>query len=144
MFVVYSFNSNLFIKGDAMKSIFLLSIFLLSIFAVDNSYAKDITEGLEEGDEVVLIFSTSWCGPCRLLKARLSEETELVEVVQGRFGNRLYILDAEAQQYVGLASRLRIRSYPTVLRLVYRNSKLVVVRRFMGMNLTARWLNTDL
>lgn len=67
-----------------------------------SKFAEIISNG-----KVCVIFSASWCGPCKSLKLKLDDVAAEVKDVA------FYIFDVD--QNTELASKLSVRSIPTVL-----------------------------
>ncbi len=58
-------------------------------------------------DIVIVQFSASWCGPCKIL-------SKTIEANEDKFNHPIYKMDIDEAQ--ALSSALGIRSVPTVIR----------------------------
>lgn len=130
-------------EGILVKKFFYLITLLLALTLPSEVYSQDFTENLEKDDEIILVFSASWCGPCKILKRRLTTEKALIEIIEEKYDGHLYILDAESEEYSSLARRFRVRSYPTIIHAIYESENLIVKRRWVGSNLSYEWLENN-
>lgn len=73
---------------------------------IKNGDASRFEEIIKNG-KVCTIFSATWCGPCKSLKLKLDDV--VAEVTDVEF----YVFDVD--QSASLASKLSVRSIPTVL-----------------------------
>ncbi len=67
----------------------------------------------KEGKPVFLDISASWCGPCKMLKARTFPNEEV-----GKFYNANFInvaVDGEKGEGIELARKYKIRGYPSLI-----------------------------
>ena len=77
---------------------------------------------LSETQNVILLFSADWCGPCKVLKGKLKDEIER-ELLQGV---TLKVVDCDT--HADFAKQHQIRSIPTML--FFRDGR--VAQRVMG------------
>jgi thiol:disulfide interchange protein len=67
----------------------------------------------QEGKPIFLDISASWCGPCKMLKARTFPNQEV-----GKFYNANFInvaVDGEKGEGIELAQKYKIRGYPSLI-----------------------------
>lgn len=67
----------------------------------------------KEGKPIFLDISASWCGPCKMLKAKTFPNEEV-----GKFYNANFInvaVDGEKGEGIKLASKYRIKGYPSLV-----------------------------
>ncbi|GET24374.1 thioredoxin family protein [Prolixibacter sp. NT017] len=67
----------------------------------------------KEGKPIFLDISASWCGPCKMLKARTFPSEEV-----GNFYNANFInvaVDGEKGEGIELARKFKIRGYPSLI-----------------------------
>jgi len=67
----------------------------------------------KEGKPIFLDISASWCGPCKMLKARTFPNEEV-----GKFYNANFInvaVDGEKGEGIELARKYRIQGYPSLI-----------------------------
>ncbi|MDB4583091.1 thioredoxin family protein [Draconibacterium sp.] len=76
----------------------------------------------KEGKPIFLDISASWCGPCKMLKARTFPNEEV-----GKFYNANFInvaVDGEKGEGIKLAGKYRIKGYPSLI-FIDRNGELI-------------------
>ena len=81
----------------------------------------------EEGKPIFLDIYASWCGPCKMLKARTFPNDEV-----GKFYNTNFInvaVDGEKGEGIELAQKYKIRGYPT---LIFLNSNGEIIAQTAG------------
>lgn len=72
--------------------------------------AEQLKQKIENGDKVVIDFSTNWCGPCKIMKPTFEKVSQ--QLKQENYGVELYTFDVEKHQ--DYAVSLGIRSVPTI------------------------------
>lgn len=86
-------------------------------FAFDFMKAQSIVEVLDrakaENKLVYLDISTSWCLPCKMMKADVYTHQETADFMNANFIS--YIVDAEKANGPDLATIFNIKAYPTLL-----------------------------
>jgi thiol:disulfide interchange protein len=105
-----------------MKKILVLFLFtLLSASAVfsqgitfehNATWAQIVAKAKKENKLIFLDAYTSWCGPCKLMQARVFPDETL-----GTFHNKNFVnakIDMETGEGPNLASQFRVRGYPTL------------------------------
>lgn len=118
-----------------MRKIALASILFLGSISV--SYAQGISfEHNKSWNDIVqkakaenkLIFMdayTVWCGPCKALQARVFPDKQLGEYFNSNFVNAK--VDMERGEGPALASKFKVRAYPTLF-FIDPNTQQVVVQ----------------
>ena len=78
----------------------------------------------KEGKPIFLDISASWCGPCKMLKARTFPNPEV-----GKFYNANFInvaVDGEKGEGVELARKYKIQGYPSLIY-IDKNGQLIAL-----------------
>jgi thioredoxin-related protein len=89
----------------------------------EGTWAEALQLAKQEGKPIFLDISASWCGPCKMLKARTFPNQEV-----GKFYNSNFInvaVDGEKGEGIELAQKYKIRGYPSLI-FVDSNGKLIV------------------
>jgi thioredoxin 1 len=114
-------------------------ITMKEIFGV-NELDEFIIENTNNKQNVILLyFGASWCGPCKMLKKRLSEsETKkmMPNLVVG-------YLDVDDETNSSLVQNYKIQSLPTQVFIKLNNKKVVPVGRIEGYDFTKLKLEYD-
>ncbi|HKL33784.1 MAG TPA: thioredoxin family protein [Tangfeifania sp.] len=79
----------------------------------EGSWEEALKKAEEEGKPVFLDISASWCGPCKMLKARTFPNDEVGEFYNANFVN--VMVDGEKGEGIELAKKYKIRGYPTLI-----------------------------
>ena len=79
----------------------------------EGSWEEALKKAEEEGKPVFLDISASWCGPCKMLKARTFPNDEVGEFYNANFVN--VMVDGEKGEGIELARKYNIRGYPTLI-----------------------------
>ncbi|MCS6789937.1 MAG: thioredoxin fold domain-containing protein [Bacteroidia bacterium] len=95
-----------------------------------------LEEARKTGRPFFTDFYTDWCGPCRLLESRTFSNPEVAEYVEKHF--LAYRLDAERGEGRELASKLKVRAYPTI---IFFNSQGVEIGKWVGFIDAPRFLS---
>ena len=69
---------------------------------------SNIDEVLAQNALVVVDFSATWCGPCRML-------APIVDELADEYAGRIFVAKADVEEAVESAERFGIRSVPTIL-----------------------------
>ena len=69
---------------------------------------SNFDELLANNSLVVVDFSATWCGPCRMV-------TPIIEELAGTYADRALIGKADIEEAVELTEKYGIRSVPTIL-----------------------------
>lgn len=104
-----------------MKYLLLLSLFSLTLSAQESTgivFAEKPFEELlaeaRESDKLIFIDAyTTWCGPCKMMTAKVFPDPAVGEVYNDRFINAKF--NMEEGEGVGLARRYAVMAYPTYL-----------------------------
>ena len=93
---------------------------------------EDIIKVLSEIDEkiILLIFSASWCGPCKRLKSKLKDSSDpKVELI-----NKLkyVIIDVDDEDNDKICSQFNVGSIPHQAFVTLENEKIIVKKYFKG------------
>lgn len=81
-------------------------------FEHDASWASIVAKAKKENKLIFLDAYTSWCGPCKLMQARVFPDQSL-----GTFHNDNFVnakIDMETGEGPQLAAQYRIKGYPTL------------------------------
>lgn len=90
-----------------MKSVFLaLILCLTSIKSV-------------QAEEILIIFSASWCQPCQVLKNDLKDK-EVQEILKKRYG-QIYIFNHGEDKYEEYANSYQVNTIPRIVRVKLGN-----------------------
>ena len=77
---------------------------------------SNFDELLANNSLVVVDFSATWCGPCRMV-------TPIIEELAGTYAGRTLIGKADIEEAVELTEKYGIRSVPTIL--FFKNGELL-------------------
>ncbi|MBN1987713.1 MAG: thioredoxin family protein [Prolixibacteraceae bacterium] len=77
------------------------------------SWAEALQRAKKEGKPIFLDISASWCGPCKLLKARTFPNADVGEFYNTNFIN--VAVDGEKGEGIELAQKYRIKGYPSLI-----------------------------
>ena len=69
---------------------------------------SNFDEVLAQNALVVVDFSATWCGPCRML-------APIVDELADEYAGRIFVAKADVEEAVESAERFGIRSVPTIL-----------------------------
>lgn len=69
---------------------------------------SNFDEVLAQNALVVVDFSATWCGPCRML-------APIVDELADEYAERIFVAKADVEEAVESAERFGIRSVPTIL-----------------------------
>ena len=69
---------------------------------------SNFDEVLAQNALVVVDFSATWCGPCRML-------APIVDELADEYAGRIFVAKADVEEAVESAERFGIRSLPTIL-----------------------------
>ncbi len=116
-----------------MKKIAFLA--LLGLLSFNFSYAQTgisfekgtwqqaIAKAQKENKLIFLDAYTSWCGPCKMLQAKVFPDAELGKYFNGNFVN--VKVDMEKGEGPELAAKYPIRGYPTLFFIDPKSGKVV-------------------
>ncbi len=96
---------------------FLFSFICLAGFSQGISFQEDswdkVVAKAKAQDKLIFMDAyTSWCGPCKLLQARVFPDAELGKYFNGNFISAKY--DMEKGEGPTLAAKFAVRAYPTL------------------------------
>ncbi|MBW6535828.1 MAG: thioredoxin family protein [Mariniphaga sp.] len=77
------------------------------------TWEEALQKAKTEGKPVFLDVYASWCGPCKLLKARTFPNEQVGEFYNANFIN--VAVDGEKGEGIELARNYKVRGYPTLL-----------------------------
>lgn len=99
----------------------------------ENKEPKQETPAYINGDKMIITFSATWCGPCRLLKQEF-EKPSLIQFMKDRIKKRLIIdIDNPASNYEKLwLDTIKPSTIPHTIFCVYEDGKWVVMKQFIG------------
>ncbi len=84
---------------------------------------SNFAELLASNQLMLVDFSATWCGPCRMM-------APIVERLAEKYEGRILIGKADVEEAVDLAERYGIRSIPTLL--FFKNGELLEEPKFVG------------
>ncbi|SEL10440.1 thioredoxin family protein [Parapedobacter koreensis] len=76
-------------------------------------WAAVAAEAKKSGQYIFVDAYTSWCGPCKLLKATTFKDKDAVAYFNSHFIN--YTADMEQGEGIGLAEKWNVTAYPALL-----------------------------
>ena len=105
-------------------TVLILGVFLSSMGTIETNdhtgvafekgnWESVLKKAQAEDKLVFLDVYASWCGPCKMLKAKTFPDSNVGEFFNQNFVN--YAVDAEKGEGVKLAKRYNVRGYPTLL-----------------------------
>jgi thioredoxin-related protein len=94
---------------------------------VDGSWVQILGEAQKQNKLIFIDIYTTWCGPCKMMSAKVFTEAKIAEKFNETFIN--YKIDAEKGEGIVLAKKYAITAYPTYL---FVNSDGELVYRAMG------------
>ena len=77
------------------------------------SWSEALKKAQQEKRPIFLDVYATWCGPCKLLKARTFPNNEVGEFYNANFIN--VAVDGEKGEGIELARKYKVRGYPTLL-----------------------------
>ena len=125
------------------KIVYLFSFLLLSSFVEDSkgikftegSWLQVLGEAKKQNKLIFIDIYTTWCGPCKMMSAKVFTDSKVGEKFNASFIN--YKIDAEKGEGIELAKTFAITAYPTYLfvnaggELVYRALGAMPAEKFL-------------
>lgn len=119
-----------------MKNLISLSLLLFIAFSAgaqgitfeSGSWKEVISKAKKEKKPIYLDVYTTWCGPCKMMAAKIFPEKEAGEKYNALFIN--YKIDAEKGEGIEIAKKYKVNGYPTNLYINPENEE--VIYRAMG------------
>ncbi|MEY2924201.1 MAG: hypothetical protein RLZZ337_749 [Bacteroidota bacterium] len=84
-----------------------------SIQFSSKSFDKVLDQASSSNKLVFIDVSTSWCGYCQKMNADTYTDAEVIRLVNTKFISKS--IDAEKGEGISIASKYKVRGYPTVL-----------------------------
>lgn len=126
------------------KLLYLLIILSFSSYAADDkgikfaegSWANILSEAKKQNKLIFIDIYTTWCGPCKIMSAKVFTDPTVGEKFNESFIN--YKIDAEKGEGIELAKNYAITAYPTYLfvngngELVYRALGAMPAEKFIA------------
>ncbi len=109
---------------------------------------KCATVKYTEGEEMVIQFSASWCGPCHSLKSTVDNSTLIQKHIKDNMRG-YYLIDVESaseNEKKWIKKGYDGGSIPCVVKYKYTKGKWVETNRFVGVQsftFILRWLKTS-
>lgn len=75
---------------------------------------------------VILLFSATWCGPCKMLKQKIIEEEEVLRGIQ------IGYVDIDDENFEELVEIYNISSIPTLIFVGLNETKVKEIKRIEG------------
>tara|TARA_B110000908_G_C10248317_1_gene450234 strand:+ start:234 stop:572 length:339 start_codon:yes stop_codon:yes gene_type:complete len=91
-----------------------------------------LKEFIKENKLVLLLFSATWCGPCKMLKQKILEEDEKILK-----GIQLGYCDIDNEQLAELVDFYKILSMPTLIFISLDSTNIKEIKRIVGYDLIA-------
>lgn len=76
-------------------------------------YATALAESRASGKPVLVVFSASWCPPCKTMKRQVWPDAKVAAAVENGFVS-MYV-DVDLKQYEPVVERYNIRGIPSIL-----------------------------
>lgn len=97
-----------------------------------------LAEAAKQDKTVLLRFTANWCGPCRVMDARVWPD----QSVQAELADKFIIVkrDIDEEQSIAIAQKYGVRGVPTIL-LLDSNGKEIARSGFMSSPETVRFLS---
>lgn len=125
------------------KLLFLLIFLSFSTFATDDkgilftegSWSQVLIEAKKQNKLIFIDIYTTWCGPCKVMSAKVFTDAKVGEKFNEAFIN--FKIDAEKGEGIVLARTYGITAYPTYLfvnanaELVYRSIGAMPIEKFL-------------
>ena len=87
---------------------------------------EKLIEFVKENKLVILLFSATWCGPCKKLKEQLIEDKEVLR------GFQVGYCDIDDENLEELVDIYKISSIPTIIFLSLQKNDIVEIKRIVG------------
>ncbi len=94
------------------------------VFEHDKSWNDIVQKAKAENKLIFMDAYTVWCGPCKALQARVFPDKELGDYFNANFINAK--IDMERGEGPTLASKFKVRAYPTLFFIDPNTQKVVV------------------
>jgi len=87
---------------------------------------NELKEFIKENKLVILLFSATWCGPCKMLKQKIIEEEEILRGIQ------IGYVDIDDENFEELVDLYKISSIPTILFVGLDETEVKEIKRIEG------------
>tara|TARA_B110000902_G_scaffold142048_1_gene163980 strand:- start:220 stop:558 length:339 start_codon:yes stop_codon:yes gene_type:complete len=87
---------------------------------------KELKEFIKENKLVILLFSATWCGPCKMLKQKIIDEEDVLRGIQ------IGYVDIDNEHFEELVNLYNISSIPTLIFVGLDETNVIEIKRIEG------------